>query len=133
MPSTYKIILTPISIFTVSIAAHGLATAQNDALSYGSDTGVTASQIFTESDLNKDGGLDREEFVDYAIAQAKTGDGDFRALILSGDYDNKFNRYDYNADGILTVQEMKLPKLSHKTNDNPAHEDAQDNGLTEKE
>jgi len=133
MPSTYKIILTPFSILAVAIATHGVAMAQDGSISYGSDTGVTASQIFTESDLNKDGGLDREEFVDYAIAQAKADDVDFKALIISGDYDNEFNRYDYNANGIVTVEEMKLPELSHKIDNNQAHEDTKDNDLIEKE
>ncbi len=47
----------------------------------------------------------------YATAQSKAGDKFFGGLILSGDFDNQFNSYDYNADGLLTVEEMKIPQL----------------------
>jgi len=47
----------------------------------------------------------------YATAQSKAGDKFFDGLILSGDFDNQFNSYDYNADGLLTVEEMKIPQL----------------------
>jgi len=105
MPSTYKIILATVSVLVVASIPFSIATAQDDAVSYGSGTGVTSSEMFNESDIDKNGGLDREEFVEYATAQSKAG------LILSGDFDNQFNSYDYNADGLLTVEEMKIPQL----------------------
>jgi len=64
--------------------------------------------------------------VTYAIAQAKSGDAEFGALILSGDYDNEFNIYDYNADGVLTVDEMKLPEFSSILNEDKVHETPED-------
>ena len=67
--------------------------------------------MFSESDIDKDGLLDRDEFVAYAAAQSQAGDKLFGGLLLSGDFDNQFNAYDYNADGILTAEEMKAPQL----------------------
>ena len=47
----------------------------------------------------------------YAAAQSQAGDKLFGGLLLSGDFDNQFNAYDYNADGFLTAEEMKAPQL----------------------
>jgi len=111
MPSTYKITLTTVSVLAGALAVTPPASAQDGPLSYGSARGVTSSVMFAESDIDKDGGLDREEFIGYATAQSKAGDKLFAALVLAGDFDNQFNAYDYNADGFLTVEEMKVPQL----------------------
>ena len=118
MPSTFKTILT----LTSALAITGIACAQDSAQestelkSYGSASetsvrGTSASDMFSESDIDKDGLLDRDEFVAYAAAQSQAGDKLFGGLLLSGDFDNQFNAYDYNADGFLTAEEMKAPQL----------------------
>jgi len=105
MPNTYKLLLATFSALTVSTAA----LAQDQALALKPVSDVAASDIFTASDIDKDGALDRDEFVAYASAQSQAGDELYGSLILSGDFDNLFNTYDYNADGMLTPEEMKLP------------------------
>ena len=119
MPSTFKTLLT----LTSALAITGIACAQDkipesntELKSYGSAAetsvrGTAASDMFSESDIDKDGLLDRDEFVAYAAAQSQAGDKLFGGLLLSGDFDNQFNAYDYNADGFLTAEEMKAPQL----------------------
>ena len=122
MPSTFKTLL----ILTSALAITGIACAQDkipesaqettELKSYGSASetsvrGTSASDMFSESDIDKDGLLDRDEFVAYAAAQSQAGDKLFGGLLLSGDFDNQFNAYDYNADGFLTAEEMKAPQL----------------------
>ena len=59
----------------------------------------------------------------YAAAQSQAGDKLFGGLLLSGDFDNQFNAYDYNADGFLTAEEMKAPQLGQTLEgDSPATE-----------
>ena len=131
MPSTFKTLLT----LTSALAITGIACAQDkipesntELKSYGSASetsvrGTSASDMFSESDIDKDGLLDRDEFVAYAAAQSQAGDKLFGGLLLSGDFDNQFNAYDYNADGFLTAEEMKAPQLGQTLEgDSPATE-----------
>ena len=118
MPSTFKTILTLTSALAIAghVYAQDSAQETTELKSYGSASetsvrGTAASDMFSESDIDKDGLLDRDEFVAYAAAQSQAGDKLFGGLLLSGDFDNQFNAYDYNADGFLTAEEMKAPQL----------------------
>jgi len=63
--------------------------------------------LFTAADVDADGALDRDEFTSYVIMRSDSGDADYSAVKISGDYDNHFNMKDYNADGLLTADELK--------------------------
>ena len=84
MPSTFKTLLT----LTSALAITGIACAQDkipesaqettELKSYGSASetsvrGTSASDMFSESDIDKDGLLDRDEFVAYARAITSGG------------------------------------------------------------
>ena len=89
MPSTFKTLLT----LTSALAITGIACAQDkipesntELKSYGSAAetsvrGTAASDMFSESDIDKDGLLDRDEFVAYAAAQSQAGDKLFGGLL----------------------------------------------------
>ncbi len=62
---------------------------------------------FTAADNDADGALTRDEFVAFVVVKADAGDVDYRGVKLSGEYDNAFNTKDYNADGLLTAEELK--------------------------
>jgi len=121
MPSTFKTILTLTSALAIAghVYAQDSAQETTELKSYGSASetsvrGTSASDMFSESDIDKDGLLDRDEFVAYAATQSQAGDKLFGGLLLSGDFDNQFNAYDYNADGFLTAEEMKAPQLGQR-------------------
>ncbi len=110
MPNSQKTCLTTLSIlFLTAIGATPLYA--QDAMSDDVDSGLEANYIFMDTDINKDGSLDREEFVAFAATKAQKGDEHYRALVVSGDYDNQFNTLDYNADGVLSLEEIKRPDM----------------------
>lgn len=112
MPYIQHTILTTLSILAVTAIGASPVLAQDEALPLNADIGLEANYVFMDTDINKDGSLDREEFVAFAATQAQKGDEHYRALIVSGDYDTQFNTLDYNADGVLTLEEMKLPEAA---------------------
>jgi len=63
---------------------------------------------FTSADIDADGALDRDEFVSFVVMKSDEGEADYEAIKNSGEYDNHFNTKDYNADGLLTAEELKL-------------------------
>ncbi len=63
---------------------------------------------FTAADIDADGALSRDEFVAFVVLKADAGDVDYKGVKLSGEYDNAFNTKDYNADGLLTAEELKV-------------------------
>jgi|GEM_PF-1889817 len=63
---------------------------------------------FTSADIDADGALDRDEFVSFVVMKSDEGEADYKAIKNSGEYDNHFNTKDYNADGLLTAEELKL-------------------------
>ena len=65
--------------------------------------------IFTAADVDADGALDRDEFISFVVMKSDAGDADYSAVKISGEYDNHFNTKDYNADGLLTAEEVKAP------------------------
>lgn len=107
MPNSQKTCLTTLSIlFLIAIGAPHLY-AQDAALADDLNNGLEANYVFMDTDINKDGTLDRDEFVAFAATKAQKGDEHYRALVVSGDYDNQFNTLDYNADGVLDLEEIK--------------------------
>jgi len=71
---------------------------------------VETVDVFTAADVDADGALDRDEFVSYVVMQSDAGDVDYTGLKLSGEYDNAFNTKDYNADGLLSAEELTMPE-----------------------
>lgn len=71
---------------------------------------VQTIDSFTSADIDADGVLDRDEFVSFVVMKSDEGEADYKAIKISGEYDNHFNTKDYNADGLLTVEELKLPE-----------------------
>lgn len=112
MPHTQHTILTTLSILAVTAIGASSILAQDEALPLNADIGFEANYVFMDTDINKDGSLDREEFVAFAATKAQKGDEHYRALIVSGEYDAQFNTLDYNADGVLSLEEMKLPEAA---------------------
>lgn len=78
---------------------------------------------FAAADTNTDGALDRDEFVAFVVAKADAGDIDYKGVKLSGEYDNHFNTKDYNADGLLTAEELRVVKTDSKTEDSESWTD----------
>lgn len=68
-----------------------------------------AVSTFTSADVDADGALDRDEFISFVVMESDAGDLDYKAIKISGDYDNHFNTKDYNADGLLTEEELTAP------------------------
>lgn len=69
--------------------------------------------IFTAADVDADGALDRDEFISFVMMKSDAGDIDYKSIKISGDYDNHFNTKDYNADGLLTEEELKSSVKTH--------------------
>jgi len=101
--------LTKLSIAATALmlAAAPTAFAQDDTPEMTPDTQV--ADVFTSADIDADGALDRDEFISYVVMKSDAGDADYSSIKLSGEYDNHFNTRDYNADGLLTVEELKGP------------------------
>ena len=108
MPNSQKTSLTTLSVLLLTTIGAMPIYAQ-DVMSDDLDNGLKTNYVFMDTDINKDGGLDRDEFVAFAATKAEKGDEHYRALIVSGDYDNQFNTLDYNADGALSLEEIKRP------------------------
>jgi len=64
------------------------------------------SNHFASADLDQDGALSADEFVTFAVMKAEDGDEDFKALVVSGDYDAKFAAHDADASGTLSEDEL---------------------------
>ena len=65
---------------------------------------------FVAADVNQDGSLDRDEFVNFAVIKSDAGDEKYRNIVSSGEFDKKFAVHDHDADGKITVDEMGLLK-----------------------
>lgn len=101
--------LTKLSIATATIilAISPAAFAQDDTPEMTPD--VETVDSFTSADIDADGALDRDEFISFVIMKSDEGDADYKSVKISGEYDNHFNTKDYNADGLLTAEELKSP------------------------
>jgi len=101
--------LTKLSLATAALilAVTPTAFAQSDTAEVAPEAQVV--DIFTSADIDADGALDRDEFVSFVVMKSDAGDADYKAVKLSGDYDNHFNTKDYNADGLLTSEELTVP------------------------
>ncbi|WP_026942313.1 CREC-EF hand family protein [Hellea balneolensis] len=101
MPNLTKLTFaTTLLILTGSLAAH----AQDNAPVVEPDT--KAVDIFASADIDADGALDRDEFVSFVVMKSEDGKAEYSAIKLSGAYDDHFNVKDYNADGLLTEEEL---------------------------
>lgn len=105
--------LTKLSIAVTAfvLAATPAALAQDDTPDMTQDTQV--ADTFTSADIDADGALDRDEFISFVVMKSDAGDADYSSIKLSGEYDNHFNTKDYNADGLLTKEELKAPAKEH--------------------
>lgn len=65
---------------------------------------------FVVADINQDGGLDRDEFVSFVVIKSDAGNEDYRTIVTTGKFDEKFAVHDHDADGQITVDEMGLVK-----------------------
>ena len=105
--------LTKLSIATAALmlAVTSAAFAQDDTPDMVPDAQVV--DTFTSADVDADGALDRDEFVSFVVMKSDAGDADYSSIKLSGEYDNHFNTKDYNADGLLTAEELSAPVEGH--------------------
>lgn len=105
--------LTKLTIATTALilAAGSVAFAQDDTPEMKPETQKV--DIFTSADIDADGALDRDEFISFVVMKSDTGDVDYKAVKISGEYDNHFNTKDYNADGLLTAEELTAPVKEH--------------------
>jgi len=101
--------LTKLTIATAGfmLAISSIAFAQDDTPEMTPDVQVVDS--FTSADIDADGALDRDEFISFVVMKSDEGDADYKSIKISGEYDNHFNTKDYNADGLLTAEELKDP------------------------
>ena len=100
--------LTKLSIATAALmlAVSSTAFAQDDTPDVTAK--VQTVDAFTSADVDADGALSRDEYVSFVVMKSDEGDADYSSIKLSGEYDNHFNTKDYNADGLLTAEELKL-------------------------
>jgi hypothetical protein len=104
MPKLTKLTITTTALILVSAP---FAFAQDDTPDLKSE--MQSVDIFTSADIDADGALDRDEFISFVVMKSDTGDTDYKAVKISGEYDNHFNTKDYNADGLLTAEELMAP------------------------
>jgi len=102
--------LTKLSLATAALvlAVAPAAIAQDDTPELTPDVQIV--DAFASADIDADGALDRDEFVSFVVIKSDAGDLDYKAMKLSGEYDDHFNTKDYNADGLLTAEELTAVK-----------------------
>ncbi len=96
-----------LKISCAAIIATGLsftAIAQESAQEKTSPPTLEAS--FAAADLDQNDVLDRDEFVSFAVMQAKAGDEAYKGTIMSGEYDMAFTSKDADADDGLSLDEV---------------------------
>jgi len=103
MPKLMK--LTAV-ISTLLIAISPAAFAQDDTPEVTPEP--QGIDIFASADIDADGSLDRDEFISFVVMKSDAGDLDYKAVKTAGEYDNHFNMKDYNADGLLTAEELTV-------------------------
>ncbi len=104
MPKLTKLSIA-LAAFTLAISP--VAIAQDDTPELSPDVQIVDS--FTSADIDADGALDRDEFISFVVMKSDEGDAEYKSIKISGEYDNHFNTKDYNADGLLTAEELKSP------------------------
>lgn len=92
---------------TITLALSPAVIAQDDTAEITPEVAVV--DVFTSADIDADGALSREEFISFVIMKSDQGDADYKSIKISGEYDDHFNTKDYNADGLLTAEELKPP------------------------
>ena len=89
------------------LAASTAGFAQDETVDARPAPVIKQVDIFTSADIDADGALDRDEFVSFVVMTSDAGDPDYSSIKLAGTYDDHFNTKDYNADGLLTAEELK--------------------------
>jgi len=117
MPKLSKLSIT---ITALMLAVSPTAFAQDDTPELTPE--VQTVDSFTSADIDSDGALDRDEFVSFVVMKSDEGDADYKAIKISGEYDNHFNTKDYNADGLLTAEELKLAPEDDSEGEAPVDE-----------
>ena len=118
MPNSTKLTLTVIAL---TLAFSAPVFAQEKSSKMPSD--VQVKDIFISADIDKDRALNRDEFISYVVMAAENGFADYATIKLSGDYDNHFNTKDYNADGLLTAEELKKSEMRYGEDDKQPKQD----------
>ncbi|MEP3889516.1 MAG: hypothetical protein ABJN69_03555 [Hellea sp.] len=104
MPKLTKLTIAATAIM---LAITPAAFAQDNTLEHKPEAQIV--DIFASADVDGSGALDRDEFISFVVMKSDTGDTDYKAIKISGEYDNHFNTKDYNADGLLTSEELTPP------------------------
>ena len=100
--------LTKLSIATAALMLAVTPTAFAQESTPDVTAKVQTVDAFASADIDADGALDRNEFVSFVIMKSDEGIADYSSIKLSGEYDDHFNTKDYNADGLLTAEELKM-------------------------
>ena len=101
-----KLIKLSIATAALMLAVSPTAFAQDDTPDVTAK--VQTVDAFASADIDADGALDRNEFVSFVVMKSDEGITDYSSIKLSGEYDDHFNTKDYNADGLLTAEELKM-------------------------
>ena len=104
MPKLTKLTIAATAIM---LAISPAAFAQDNSPDLTPETQIV--DIFASADIDASGALDRDEFISFVVMKSDTGDTEYKAIKISGEYDNHFNTKDYNADGLLTTEELTPP------------------------
>lgn len=100
--------LTKLSISTAALMLALIPTAFAQDNTPDVTAKVQTVDPFTSADIDADGALDRNEFVSFVVIKSDEGAADYSSIKLSGKYDDHFDSKDYNADGLLTAEELKV-------------------------
>ena len=107
--NTMEDIMSKLKLALAAIATLGFTTsalAQDATYDTRTETlDATTVDVFTASDANADGALDRAEYKVFVETKAQGGDETSMALAESGDYDLDFMTKDINADGLVDASE----------------------------
>ncbi len=102
-----KLTLKTLLILTVMGGGATIATAQVTKITEPVNVPTRAVDAdFVVADVNQDGSLDRDEFVNFAVIKSDAGNDKYRAVVSSGEFDKKFAVHDHDADGKITAEEM---------------------------
>ena len=104
MPKLTKLTIAATAIM---LAIPPAVIAQDNAPELKPDPEIV--DIFASADIDASGALNRDEFISFVVMKSDTGDTEYKAIKISGEYDNHFNTKDYNADGLLTSEELTPP------------------------
>ncbi|WP_298911759.1 EF-hand domain-containing protein [uncultured Algimonas sp.] len=103
---------TLLAASALTIAGTTIAVAQDpmpEVVEPAPSTVLSVDDVKThlaKADVDFDGKLDAEEYINFTVAMAEDGDDNSGALVVSGDYDAMFQSLDTDGDGKLTEDEL---------------------------